>query len=190
MPRESCANNFVLDVGSGHKPNAQATHLCDLYFEDTERGAHLVIDRPFVNCSLEYLPFRASSFEFVYACHVLEHVNDPNLAFSELLRVANGGYIECPSFLTERVYGWPFHKRSICCEDGKIKCRRKPSTQKIIDMHKVYRTNFVIKITHNVLDVLFGCLYMRICWTKNGTLIKISSLSLKQRLTLLMGRSF
>ena len=110
----------VLDVGSGHRPHKDATHLVDLFPEDnTERGKPIKRHgRPLVAGTLEALPFKDQTFDFVYACHVLEHVRDPATACRELMRVGRSGYIETPSPFCEQGYnfpdpfkrGWSFHR--------------------------------------------------------------------------------
>ena len=110
----------VLDVGSGHRPHEDATHLVDLLPEDdTERGKPIKRHgRPLVAATLEALPFKNHTFDFIYACHVLEHVRDPAAACRELMRVGRSGYIETPSPFYEQGYhfpdpsrrGWSFHR--------------------------------------------------------------------------------
>jgi len=98
----------VLDVGSGNNPTSISTVLLDLYLkDDSHRSEHpLKLDeqRPFVNASVEYLPFRDKAFDYVIANHVLEHVDDPKKACMELQRVARKGYIETPSPFLEQGY--------------------------------------------------------------------------------------
>ncbi len=48
------------------------------------------------------LPFRSGSFDYVYASHILEHVDAPGWACSEIMRVGSAGYIETPSPLLEQ----------------------------------------------------------------------------------------
>lgn len=66
------------------------------------------------------LPFRDKIFDFVIASHILEHVGAPNQAVTELSRVGKRGYIECPSELSERLFGWKFHKWYVNKIDSKI----------------------------------------------------------------------
>lgn len=84
----------ILDIGSGHRPHRDATHLLDLYLtDDTERGKRLkVLGKLLMQGNVEALPFKDKSFDYAYACHVLEHVTDPERACSEVMRVARAGY--------------------------------------------------------------------------------------------------
>ncbi len=109
----------VLDVGSGHRPHDDATHLIELLPEDdSERGRPVKrLGRPLIHGTVEALPFKRKSFDYVYACHVLEHTKDPAGACRELMRIARAGYIETPSPFYEQGYnyphperGWSFHR--------------------------------------------------------------------------------
>jgi len=109
----------VLDVGSGHRPHEDATHLVDLlHKDDSERGGAVkMLGRSLVVATVEALPFKDKTFDYVYACHVLEHTDQPVEACHELMRVARAGYIETPSPFFEQGYnypkpdrGWSFHK--------------------------------------------------------------------------------
>ena len=48
------------------------------------------------------LPFQSDSFDYVYASHVLEHVDSPTSACREVMRVGHAGYIETPSPFLEQ----------------------------------------------------------------------------------------
>lgn len=92
----------ILDVGSGHSPFPLATHLADIAIEDASigRGAspfRHVTDKPVQECNLENMPFTRNAFDFIYCSHVLEHVEDPEKACLELMRIGKRGYIESPT---------------------------------------------------------------------------------------------
>ncbi len=102
--------DFVLEIGSGHNPKPRADVLCDKFIDDDrQRGGHIVADRPLVEADGQHLPFADSAFDYVICSHVLEHIEDPVLLIHELMRVAKRGYIETPSEIAERIYGWPYH---------------------------------------------------------------------------------
>lgn len=104
----------VLEIGSGNRPRKRSNVLCDRYpWDNTERSAgdDIVLDaRPFVIADAGHLPFKDKSFDYVIASHILEHVENPLRVAAELMRVARAGYIETPSELSERLFGWSFHK--------------------------------------------------------------------------------
>ena len=122
----------MLEVGSGQAPNPRANVLCDLYVgDDTERNRNpLILDRPFVVGDVHELPFRDGSFDYVICSHVLEHVEDPERAASELARVAPRGYVEVPSSLNERMLPFPFHRWVIDADDkGRLVFRGKANRE-------------------------------------------------------------
>ncbi len=92
----------VLDIGSGHIPLPFATHLADISIEDNDYGRagapfKYIDGKSVYECNVERLPFGDKEFDFVYCSHVLEHVDNPEKACSELMRIAKRGYIETPT---------------------------------------------------------------------------------------------
>ncbi len=115
------ADDFVLEIGSGHNPKTRSDVLCDKFIDDDEqRGGTVVADRPMVEADGQFLPFADKTFDYVICAHVLEHVEDPDLLISELMRVAPRGYIETPSEIGERIYGWHYHNWVINLIDGRL----------------------------------------------------------------------
>jgi SAM-dependent methyltransferase len=98
----------VLDIGNGGYPFPYATILGDRYLASSpHRTEELIRDhRPFVVMDVQQLPFRNKSIDFVYCSHILEHVDDPMRACSEIMRVGRGGYIETPTFAKDVLFGW------------------------------------------------------------------------------------
>ncbi len=118
--------DFILEIGSGHNPRFRSHVLCDRFIDDdAERGGGIVADRPIVEADAQYLPFADGSFDYVICAHVLEHAEDPERMLRELMRVARRGYIETPSEIAERLYGWPFHRSVVNQVGGKLVIRRK-----------------------------------------------------------------
>lgn len=108
-------NNFsfkpgekVLDVGAGHIPFPFATHLSDLFDEETtHRSEPLYKDeRPFIKCNIENMPFSDKEFDFVFCSHVLEHIDKPASACKELIRIARRGYIETPTRTSDIMFNF------------------------------------------------------------------------------------
>lgn len=118
-------NDFVLEIGSGHNPKARSDVLCDKFIgDDEERGGAIVTDRPMVEADGEFLPFADRAFDYVICSHVLEHVKDPKRFIAELTRVACRGYIETPSEIGERIYGWHYHNWVVNLVDGCLMLRK------------------------------------------------------------------
>ena len=99
----------VLEIGPGHDPFAGVTHLLERNIADgRERGGNALIvptAAKLIVGEAMVLPFATASFDFVYASHVLEHVEDPTAACGEMMRVAKAGYIDTPSPFLEQGLG-------------------------------------------------------------------------------------
>lgn len=92
----------VLDMGSGHMPFPLATHLADISLRNHKIGRagtpfKYLSGKPVYECDIENTGFNDQQFDFVYCSHVLEHVQNPENACNELMRIAKRGYIETPS---------------------------------------------------------------------------------------------
>jgi SAM-dependent methyltransferase len=98
----------VLDVGSGGWPFTRATHLADMFPEDTShrREALARDERPFDVVDIHKLPYEDNAFDFVFCSHVLEHLDDPGQAIRELNRVAPRGYVEVPTRLSDVMFNF------------------------------------------------------------------------------------
>ncbi len=98
----------IVDVGCGTDPFPFATTLVDLHAEPTEhRFTRLAdMDRDVVIADIQDLPFQDNEFDFVYCCHVLEHVDDPIVACRELMRIGKRGFIETPTLMKDALFGW------------------------------------------------------------------------------------
>ncbi len=119
-------DDFVLEIGSGHNPKTRSDILCDKFInDDLQRGGSIVADRPFVEADGQYLPFADASFSYIICSHILEHVEDPVLLIRELTRVASAGYIETPSEIAERLYGWPYHNWMVNLVNNRLVIQKK-----------------------------------------------------------------
>jgi hypothetical protein len=102
----------VLDVGSGHNPTPRADVLLEREIEDDlERGGDAVdvTDPRLVVGDAQAMPFEDSSFDFIIASHIAEHVEQPLDFCSELQRVAPRGYIETPGWFGDRLLREDYH---------------------------------------------------------------------------------
>lgn len=121
--------DLVLDVGSGDNPHIRADVLCDAATRSSgERrgGFDLIVDgRPFLYTDARRIPVKDKAFDFVICRHVLEHMEEPAVLLKELMRVGKAGYIETPSPLMEKLYGWDFHVLLVDHGDGGLVIRRK-----------------------------------------------------------------
>lgn len=132
-------NDLVLEVGSGGNPFPRANVLCDAYEETQERHfAPLIADRPTVLSFGEKLPFKDNAFDFVIACHVLEHSDEPELFLTELQRVARAGYIEVPDAFMERLTCYKDHRLEITERDGELRIRKKRGFVQDPEIYELY----------------------------------------------------
>jgi SAM-dependent methyltransferase len=101
-------HGIILDVGSGHLPFPDATMLSDRFMGITShRGPELVLDeRPFVLLDIQHLPFKSKSVDYVYCSHVIEHVDSPEQACAEMIRVGKAGYVETPTLMKDALFSW------------------------------------------------------------------------------------
>lgn len=107
------ATDKVIEIGSGNNPNPRSDILCDRYLSDNGQragGFAIVVDRPMVVADGYHLPFKDQAFDYAICSHILEHLKDPAAFLGEVSRVAKAGYIEVPSALSERIFGWDFHR--------------------------------------------------------------------------------
>ena len=83
----------ILEIGPGYRPFPLATHFID----------HINLGSNVINLDVcnEKFPFEDDEFDFVYARHILEDVQNPVAAFNELVRVGKTGYVETPSVMAE-----------------------------------------------------------------------------------------
>lgn len=129
----------LLDAGAGDQPFFAATTLLDRTprtfprqsgdFRENPTLSLVSNGVPYVVGDIESLPFVSKAFDFVYASHVIEHVEDPTRALSELSRVGRRGYIECPRPWFEFVDGSPFHRWFVDFDDAQLVFRPKSDAE-------------------------------------------------------------
>lgn len=105
-------HDLVLEIGSGDNPNPRSDILCDRYIKTSHERAgefRIRIDRPMVVADGMMLSFPDKTFDYVITSHIFEHMDDPAGFAREIMRVGKAGFIEVPSAISERVFGWNFH---------------------------------------------------------------------------------
>lgn len=135
---------LVLDIGSGQDPHPRANVLCDRFLLDSaERAleAPIVADRPLVVADAASTPFADKTFDFVFCSHLLEHVEDPAAVLRELQRIARAGYIETPSVVYEKLWGWKFHRWFVDVRDGELYFQPKDTSVFDRDLHEWFGSN-------------------------------------------------
>lgn len=124
----------VLDAGCGpgdHKQYGKvSTHFqrADVLTDAAPRLVEVYKDYhlPFYLASVEALPFEDKEFDFVWCSHVLEHVEDPEKACQELVRVGRRGRIRCPAANRELFYPNQGHIWLVRLESNTLIFHRKP----------------------------------------------------------------
>jgi SAM-dependent methyltransferase len=112
LKRINGASSLCLDIACGHKPFPEADVLCDLHAEpvpDRRMNRLVTNGKPFVLCSCFFLPFKDKAFDYVTSYYLLEHVADPWSLYAEFRRIAKHGFIQCPSWFNEFLYGEDVH---------------------------------------------------------------------------------
>ena len=97
---------MILDVGCGSRLFGDiGVDLNRVYASDSPN-----IPKRNVVASVLHLPFKDNSFEVVHFIGILHHVNNPILAWNEIVRVSSDVIIgEEPSFLNPLAYKDPYH---------------------------------------------------------------------------------
>ncbi len=91
----------VLEIGPGSAPLPWATTYVDVDRSNLDR----IEGKETVLANVEQLPQEWDKrFAFCFASHILEHVEDPIKAASELSRVAKRGVVVCPSVCKDSLF--------------------------------------------------------------------------------------
>lgn len=83
----------ILENGPGATPFPLSTHFLDI---NSEIKNTITVDIDF-----DKIPFEDKYFDFCYARHIFEDIQNPQHAFAETIRICKNGYIETPSPLIE-----------------------------------------------------------------------------------------
>ena len=94
-------NNWnILDIGCNIAPVEYAQTVADIQdFSNFYKEKN----KKFILIQSKILPFKDNEFDFVYASHVIEHVDDVSFFINELKRISTQGYIELPSLLEDNL---------------------------------------------------------------------------------------
>ncbi len=149
---------LCLDIACGAKPFPEANVLCDLHAEPVPDRSMMDLvtgNKPFVLCSCYALPFKDKAFDFVTSYYLIEHVDNPWRFFKELKRISKHGYVQCPTWFNEFLYGEDVHYWIITKHNNTLYVKpidkESPKLRFGFIFHKLYRTN-TWKIIHAILD--------------------------------------
>ena len=90
----------ILDIGCNRDAVKYAQTVADI--QDLSKF-YKNDDKDFVLINNKNLPFKDHQFDFIYASHVIEHVEDISYFIKELQRISKQGYIELPSILEDNI---------------------------------------------------------------------------------------
>ena len=98
--KENQNNWEILDIGCNIASVEFAQTVADVknfskFYKEKNKKFVLIKDKN--------LPFSNNQFDFVYASHVIEHVEDLSFFISELKRISSQGYIELPTILEDNI---------------------------------------------------------------------------------------
>jgi uncharacterized protein YbaR (Trm112 family) len=142
-------SGLVADLGAGQSAFPRADVVIDRYVaDDFERGFPLSRAKPLIVADGHALPFRDGALSYLIASHVLEHATDPERFAGEISRVAGAGFVQVPSALSERVFGWPFHPWLIERDGDGLVFSPKPADQPSVGepMHDLYHQSALFRI--------------------------------------------
>ena len=92
-------NNWnILDIGCNQDAVEYAQTAADI-----QNFSKFYNDKKFVLIKTKELPFKDNEFDFVYASHVIEHIEDVEFFMKEIQRISKRGYIELPSLLEDNI---------------------------------------------------------------------------------------
>jgi SAM-dependent methyltransferase len=152
---------FCLDVACGAKPFPKANVLCDLNLKPVPDRSLRKLEtagKPFVLCSCFFLPFKDKAFDFVTSYYLIEHVTDPAALFKEIHRVSNHGFVQCPTWFNELLYGEDVHRWIVLKKGNQLYVKVNDNGKLMIRFgfifKRLYKTS-LWQIIHSNLDESF-----------------------------------
>ena len=104
-------NDLVLHIGSGGFPDRRANIGLEKYVGDNLEGSSTLVRlNNLVVADVMNLPFKDKSIDYILCPHVLEHVQDPDMAISEIVRCSKKGFIETPTPISETFFPAVYHE--------------------------------------------------------------------------------
>jgi uncharacterized protein YbaR (Trm112 family) len=142
-------HGLVVDLGAGQSAFPRADAVVDKYVaDDFERGYPLALIKPLIVADGHSLPFKSKSLAYLIASHVLEHATDPERFATEISRVARAGFVQLPSSLAERAFGWSFHPWLVDLEGDTLVFSPKPVGDRTVvgPMHALYAESSLMRL--------------------------------------------
>lgn len=156
-------NERVIDLGSGDKPFWRADVFLDkLALGDEQRFSSSDIIKNlglFVDGDITKTPFKDKAFDFSFCSHVLEHVENPELAIKEIMRISDRGFIEVPDGMVEMMVPYQSHLWIIFLNNNQLTFFRKSK-----QIHSVLKEN---NLKYQYLARYLKKHFIRLYWRKD-----------------------
>lgn len=153
---------LVIDLGSGDKPFWRADVFLDklsLGNEQRFSSSNIIKDLGlFVDGDITKTPFKNKAFDFSFCSHVLEHIERPDLAIKEILRISDRGFIEVPDGMVEMMAPYQSHLWFVFLNNNQLIFLRKSK-----QMHSVLKEN---NLKYQYLAKYLKKHFIRLYWRK------------------------
>jgi len=106
-------DDFVVDVGGGHRPFWRADLVIEKFpfDQNSHRDQPMRFPRvPVIKADALSMPLQNGGCDLLFASHVIEHLSDPKRFIDEIKRCSRRVYLEFPSRIRELMLSWSFHK--------------------------------------------------------------------------------
>ena len=165
-------NDMVIDIGSGDKPFWRA----DVFFDDLSLDNNQRISgkgtvhnfETFIDGNILRSPFKNKAFDFSFASHLLEHVERPDLAINEIVRISKRGYLEVPNYLLECISPFSSHLWYVVEENRKLYFLRKSKQMHRISLKNEKYYKYLFKkismgysLAHPCANIHIICIYFQ-----------------------------
>lgn len=156
-------NDFIVDVGGGHRPYVHAHLVFEKYpFQSELHRSHDVQfpDVPLIVADAVDIPIADGGCDLLFSSHCIEHLPDPALFVKEIKRCAKTVFLEFPSRNRELMFAWNFHLWLIEVEGTTLKFYRNDIPQLFGDLfHREYDASIGAwgEVHHDDLNTTLYC---------------------------------
>lgn len=156
-------NDLVIDIGSGDKPFWRANVFLDkTSLANNQRFTHSGVVKDigiFVDGDITKTKFKRKSFDFSFCSHLLEHVERPDLAIAEIMRISKRGYIEVPNGILESIKPFSSHLWFVYEVNNTLVFYRKSKKIHKVLTHNSLRYSYLLPLIHRP--------FIRLYWETN-----------------------